>query len=163
MSAKFVLDEICAVLDTYKGRDKFLRTICYTSKLIGGLTSDPVLAKKWFIVSSKMSGTRAVLRLLDDLPMLKYTLEYGLGKSEPDNFIRTLNVVANGLDQLYYPIEKMSWLYEHNLINGSDGGFWDTLSSWFWVVSIYLGLMSNLRYVSILEKHKDCIQKDESR
>lgn len=27
-----------------------------------------------------MSNARAVLRLLDDLPMLQYTIEYGLGK-----------------------------------------------------------------------------------
>lgn len=39
-----------------------------------------MFAKKMATFSSKMSGTRAALRLFDDLPMLKYTLEYGFGK-----------------------------------------------------------------------------------
>lgn len=54
--------------------------MCYGTKLIGGLSNNEVFAKKMAIFSSKMSGTRAALRLFDDLPMLKYTLEYGLGK-----------------------------------------------------------------------------------
>lgn len=38
-------------------------------------------AKKLALFSSQMSATRATLRLFDDLPALKSTLEYGSGKS----------------------------------------------------------------------------------
>lgn len=93
------------------------------------------------IFSSKMSGTRAVLRLLDDLPMLQYTLEYGFGRDEPDKFMSSLGCVTNFIDQIYYPIEKMAWLAEHNLITGENLGKWDTASSICWVLSIYLTLM----------------------
>lgn len=59
---------------------QILRTLCYSTKLIGGLAKDDLLAKRFQVFSSQMSATRATLRLLDDLPMLKYTLEYGIGK-----------------------------------------------------------------------------------
>lgn len=59
---------------------QILRTLCYTTKLIGGLNNNEDLAKKFLQFSSHISGTRATLRLLDDFPMLKYNLEYGFGK-----------------------------------------------------------------------------------
>lgn len=88
-----------------------------------------------------MSGTRAVLRLLDDLPMLKYNLEYGLGSEEPDKLMASLGVTTNIIDQIYYPIEKMAWLAEHELLSNVNATYWDTASSVFWVLSIYLTLM----------------------
>jgi peroxin-11C len=32
--------------------------------------------------ASKLSETRRILRLFDDLPMLKYTMQYGFGDKE---------------------------------------------------------------------------------
>lgn len=60
---------------------KVMKTLCYSAKLAAGLyvTSNPDLSKRLSIFSSKVSGARATLRLIDDLPMLRYTLEYGLG------------------------------------------------------------------------------------
>lgn len=60
---------------------QIVRTLCYTTKLASGMYSskDPDFAKKLAIFSSKMSQTRATLRLLDDLPMLSYSLSYGTG------------------------------------------------------------------------------------
>lgn len=53
----------------------------------------------------------------------------------------SLGVTTNIIDQIYYPIEKISWLAEHNLLSNVDGGYWDTASSICWVASIYLTLM----------------------
>ncbi|KAK9693133.1 Peroxisomal biogenesis factor 11 (PEX11) [Popillia japonica] len=156
MSKFPVLDEICNVLETYKGRDKFLRTICYSTKLISGLTSDPLLAKRMQNVSSQMSAARLILRLLDDLPMLKYAMEYGFGEEENDKLMASLGVITNVIDILYYPIEKVAWLAEHRLISGYNVEPWDTASSIFWSASIYLTLMKTLRYVLILQQHKTC-------
>ncbi|EEZ97396.1 peroxisomal membrane protein 11C [Tribolium castaneum] len=166
MSSYFLrlLDEICKLLETYKGRDKVLRTLCYTTKLIGGLHGNKALADKFLLFSKHMSGTRATLRLLDDLPMLKYNLEYGFGKEEPDKLMAALGVTTNVIDQVYYPVEKIAWLAEHKLITGVDNNKWDTISSIFWVSSIYLTLMRSLRFVSILQKHRYCgaVKNDES-
>lgn len=80
-----------------------MKALCYAAKLMSGLyaTSNSDLSKKLAIFSSKISGARATLRyngltvmlqflflqyiinifrLIDDIPMLKYTLEYGLGQ-----------------------------------------------------------------------------------
>lgn len=58
-----------------------MKILCYSAKLAGALNADrnPNLAKRMAIISSKISGARATLRLIDDIPMLQYTLEYGLG------------------------------------------------------------------------------------
>lgn len=58
-----------------------MKILCYSAKLASGLNVDknPDLAKRFAIISSKISGARATLRLIDDIPMLQYTLEYGLG------------------------------------------------------------------------------------
>ncbi|CAG9824053.1 unnamed protein product [Phaedon cochleariae] len=157
-----VLDEICLLLETYKGRDKILRTLSYVTKLVGGLHNNEEIAKKLLIFSSKMSGARATLRLLDDIPMIQYTLQYGLGKTEPDRLMAQLGVLSNVIDQVYYPIEKISWLAEHKLISGIDNDKWDTASSVCWVLSIYLTLIKTFRYITVLEKHKGCVSKDGS-
>lgn len=58
-----------------------MKALCYTTKLASGLyaTSNPDLAKRLAIFSKQISGARATLRLVDDIPMLQYSLEYGLG------------------------------------------------------------------------------------
>lgn len=62
-----------------------MKLLCYSAKLIAGLnaTKNPDLAKRFAIVSSRISGARATLRLIDDIPMLQYTIEYGLGQKVP--------------------------------------------------------------------------------
>lgn len=59
-----------------------MKILCYSAKLVAGLNVErnPDLAKRFAIISSKISGARATLRLIDDIPMLQYTLEYGLGR-----------------------------------------------------------------------------------
>lgn len=62
----------------------------------------------------------------------------------------TLGVTTNIIDQIYYPVEKVAWLAEHRLLTGLNNSKWDTISSIFWVSSIYLTLM---RYPIELKKH----------
>lgn len=73
------LAKILDFLDTYRGRDKVLRTLCYTSKCASGLLSNEDVSKRLDNFSSQLSACRAALRLLDDIPMLAYVAEYGLG------------------------------------------------------------------------------------
>lgn len=63
-------------LETYSGRDKVMRLLYYSAQLISGLTN----SKKLDTFSEHLSECRTVLRLFDDLPMLNYTLMYGLGR-----------------------------------------------------------------------------------
>lgn len=52
-----------------------------------------------------------------------------------------MGVLANMIDHVYYPLEKICWLSEHKLINVENPTMWDTFNSVFWLSSIYLNLM----------------------
>ncbi|XP_058460819.1 peroxisomal membrane protein 11C [Malaya genurostris] len=158
------LNEICEMLDTYTGRDKIVRTLCYTAKLASGLSSsrDPELSKKLAIFSSKMSQTRATLRLLDDLPMISYSLNYGLGNKEPDRIIGLIGFVTNIIDHVYYPVDKICWMVEHKILNVENPTKWDAASSMLWLTSIYLNLMKTARNYTVMEQHKLHMNKTEN-
>ncbi|ALC46017.1 CG13827, partial [Drosophila busckii] len=124
-----------------------MKALCYSAKLVAGYHAkhNPDLAKRYAIASSKISGARATLRLIDDIPMIQYALEYGLGDKEPDRIMAMLGVTANIVDLLYYPIEKICWLSEHKIVDVRHADNWDNLNSVFWVLSVYLNLMRTLR------------------
>lgn len=73
------LAKILDFLETYRGRDKVLRTLCYTSKCASGLIQNEGVSARLDSFSGQLSACRATLRLLDDIPMLAYFVEYGLG------------------------------------------------------------------------------------
>ncbi|XP_053946333.1 peroxisomal membrane protein 11C [Anastrepha obliqua] len=151
MSTTKLVNEFCEIIDTYGGRDKVMKALCYSAKLIAGYHSsrNPELAKRYAITSSRISGARATLRLIDDIPMIQYALEYGLGTAEPDRLMAVLGVSANIVDLLFYPVEKICWLSEHNIIDVKNADAWDVLNSSFWVLSVYLNLMRTLRSYSL--------------
>lgn len=60
---------------------------------------------------------------------------------ETDTALSIIGVITNVVDHIYYPIEKICWLAEHKAITVDDLDRWDTISSIFWVSSIYLNLM----------------------
>ncbi|XP_059610623.1 peroxisomal membrane protein 11C [Phlebotomus argentipes] len=155
------LDEFCDMLDTYGGRDKVIRTLCYTTKLACGLyeSANPDFSKKLGIFSSKMSATRATLRLLDDWPMFQHTLRYGLGHKEPDKAMAVMGLLANIVDNIYYPVEKVCWLAEHRVISVRNPSKWDTASSICWVLSIFLNLLRILRNVTLMEQYSKTLDK----
>lgn len=60
---------------------------------------------------------------------------------EADRTMSVIGVITNIVDHIYYPVEKICWLAEHKCISVNDPDKWDTISSIFWVASIYLNLM----------------------
>lgn len=66
-------------LETHSGRDKILKTLSYTAKLLTVCSSKSV-EKKLITFGSQMSKCRVMLRLLDDLPRLTDLIQYGWGK-----------------------------------------------------------------------------------
>ncbi|XP_075147832.1 peroxisomal biogenesis factor 11c [Haematobia irritans] len=148
------LNEFCDIIDTYGGRDKVMKALCYGAKLIAGYYADrqPELAKRYAIASSRISGARATLRLIDDIPMIQYALEYGLGEGETDRIMAILGVTANIVDLLYYPVEKICWLAEHKIVDVKNVDFWDNVNTVFWVVGVYLNLMRNIRSFGLNQK-----------
>ncbi|KAI8131048.1 hypothetical protein FF38_11866 [Lucilia cuprina] len=160
MSSEKILNEFCDIIDTYGGRDKVMKALCYGSKLIAGYYSDrkPELAKRYAIASSRISGARATLRLIDDIPMIQYAMEYGWGQNESDRTMAVLGVTANIIDLLYYPVEKLCWLSEHNIINLKNADYWDNVNTVFWVLGVYLNLMRTLRNFGINQQKINLIK-----
>jgi peroxin-11C len=72
--------EISKFLSAHTGRDKVIRTLVYTTKLAAALASSEETVLKLETISGQLSACRVVLRFFDDIPMLNYTLAYGLGK-----------------------------------------------------------------------------------
>lgn len=104
------MELISDYLETYEGRDKFLRTLSYASKLLSIIPKSNENAEKIKYFSSQMSGCRVMLRLLDDIPTIYYTYSYGWGKQVSLNIIK-----------LFLKIKKSNcnfWI-DNNLINFS--------------------------------------------
>ncbi|XP_019768220.1 peroxisomal membrane protein 11C isoform X1 [Dendroctonus ponderosae] len=152
-----VLNESCSLLDTYKGRDKIIRTLCYLSRLFGELQSNPEIQQKCNTFSTQMSATRTTLRLLDDLLVLRSTLDYKFGQNEADKYMAVMVVMSNITDHIYLSLEKFSWLAKHKLLTGIDNTKWDTASSACWVFTSYVSILKNVRFLFMMESHKSCL------
>ncbi|KAK4882918.1 hypothetical protein RN001_006237 [Aquatica leii] len=156
-SSECMLTELCEVLNTYRGRDKLVRTLCYTSKLLGNLSSDETFSNKCQIFGSNMSTARTVFGLLNDFPALKSTLSYGFGKEEPDQFTASVSVVINICDQLFFGLDKIAWFSEINLTPMKNEKAWRNASLAVSGLSTYLTILRTFRYITLLQSHKGCV------
>ncbi|XP_029551702.1 peroxisomal membrane protein 11C [Salmo trutta] len=145
------------VLESYRGRDKVIRTLCYGSQLVGGVLSEKPglssaqLGKSLLLFSAQLSHCRTVLRLFDDLSMLTYSQSYGLGAGEEDSALRWTSVLNNVADQLYYPCEHIAWAADAKIISAKSDKWW-LLSGILWGASLLLGIFRSMRVVMLLRK-----------
>ncbi|KAM4889488.1 peroxisomal membrane protein 11C isoform 2-T2 [Thomomys bottae] len=75
--------------------------------------------------------------------MFVYTKQYGLGTEEEDLFVRSLSVLSNIADQLYYPCEHVAWAADAKVLP-MDSARWWTLSTALWGLSLLLGVARSL-------------------
>ncbi|XP_048198118.1 peroxisomal membrane protein 11C isoform X1 [Perognathus longimembris pacificus] len=142
------LSGLASVLESYRGRDRLIRTLGYCCQLVGGVLveqcpSRSEMGTRLLAVSAQLSHCRTVLRLFDDLAMFIYTKQYGLGTEEEDVFVRSLSVLSNLADQLYYPCEHMAWAADAKVLP-VDSAWWWTLSTALWGLSLLLGVARSL-------------------
>lgn len=154
------LEKTTKFLETYRGRDKILRTLSYVSKFAAGVAKDPKRAAQYDNFSSQLSACRAALRLLDDVPMIAYVFEYGLGRKEKDPYIQAINVVSNVVDLLFYPVDHMSWAIDHQVIVSNDSR-WGTASTVCWIISLYLSILKATRQLHTITEEKLQLKGDE--
>ncbi|KAG7487886.1 hypothetical protein MATL_G00028320 [Megalops atlanticus] len=149
------VDSLVNVLESYRGRDKVIRTLCYGSQLVGGVLSRKAgrsskMGKSLLLFSAQLSHCRTVLRLFDDLSMFAYSRSYGLGSTEGDPALRWMSVLSNVADQLYYPCEHVAWAADAQLISVQSDKWW-TLSTLLWGVSLFLGILRSVRVLLLLK------------
>uniref|UniRef100_A0A3B5L749 Uncharacterized protein n=1 Tax=Xiphophorus couchianus TaxID=32473 RepID=A0A3B5L749_9TELE len=159
------VESLVRLLETYRGRDKVIRTFCYGSQLVGGAltrkaaaadVSSQRLGKSLLLFSAQLSHCRTVLRLFDDLSMLAYSHSYGLGASEEDAGVRWISVLTNVADQLYYPCEHIAWAADAELIKVRSDKWW-LFSTVLWGTSLLLGILRSFRVLLLLRKNKSAL------
>lgn len=166
------VEELVRVMETYRGREKVMRTLCYGSQLVGGVlsrspapdsSSSRRLGRSLLLLSAQLSQCRTVLRLFDDLAMLAYSQSYGLGATDEDTCVRWLSVLTNLADQLYYPCEHVAWAADAGLISVKSDKWW-LLSTVLWGSSLLLSILRSLRVLVLLKKKlKKCEKSDDGR
>lgn len=152
-------------LESYRGRDKVIRTLCYGSQLVGGVlagkNSQSSLGKSLLLFSAQLSQCRTTLRLFDDLSMLAYSTSYGLGASEEDALVRWMSILNNVADQLYYPCEHIAWAADAELIKTKSDKWW-VLSTGLWGISLILNILRSIRSILILKRKAQMYQRSGS-
>ncbi|XP_054836679.1 peroxisomal membrane protein 11C isoform X2 [Eublepharis macularius] len=151
-----LIGRLVSTLESYRGRDRVIRTLCYGCQLTGGALArrDPAKApvgRGLLALAAQLSHCRTVLRLFDDLAMLTYSCQYGLGAKENDFTVRWLSILNNLADQLYYPCEHIAWAADAEIIYANPQKWW-TLSTAFWGASLLLGIARSLRILAQLER-----------
>ncbi|XP_026179199.1 peroxisomal membrane protein 11C [Mastacembelus armatus] len=153
------VESLVRLLESYRGRDKVIRTVCYGSQLVGGFLSRKAeadvsshrLGRSLLLFSAQLSQCRTVLRLFDDLSMLSYSHSYGFGAEEEDAGVRWISVLTNVADQLYYPCEHIAWAADAELIKVKSDKWW-LFSTVLWGVSLLLGIFRSFRILLLKKK-----------
>lgn len=156
------LQDIVSVLETYRGREKSMRTLQYGLLFITPLANENVRAALQTL-SSQLGTTRVILRLFDDLPMLQYSLSCVKENKDKDALVRCLEVVGTVADQLYFPVEHLAWARDMKMLKGSSASLWHA-SLLLWGFSLILTISRSLRLIFLMknrakratveEKHK---------
>ncbi|XP_078279853.1 peroxisomal membrane protein 11C [Rhinoraja longicauda] len=156
------MEAAAAALESHRGRDRLVRALGYSSRLLGGLlqaagsgsgsgSESDGGGAGLLRLSQELGNCRATLRLLDDLAMFLHSRGYGLGAAEEDAVVRWLSVVANMADQLYYPCEHVAWAADYKILNIHSSKWW-TLSNVLWSLSLALGVLRSLRVLQQLKR-----------
>lgn len=75
----YKMEVLHELLNSYSGRDSVIRAVSYLSLYFSGHTRG-TNSLKFKKISEELSHCRLILRLFDDLPMLRHTVTYGLGE-----------------------------------------------------------------------------------
>ncbi|XP_054422195.1 peroxisomal membrane protein 11C [Pteronotus mesoamericanus] len=154
------LNGLAAALESYRGRDRLIRTLGYCCQLVGGVLAEHCPARsevgtRLLVLSSQLSHCRTILRLFDDLAMFMCTKQYGLGTEEEDILVRCVSVLGNLADQLYYPCEHIAWAADTKILL-VDSARWWVLSTALWGLSLLLGIARSLWLVLKLRQRLRC-------
>ncbi|CAH2040195.1 unnamed protein product, partial [Iphiclides podalirius] len=151
-----IVEDICELLDSYNGRDKIVRLSCYAFKLYGCIKGE----KSWQTAGSRLSNARMMLRLFDDIPMIRHTYHYGLGRHESSKIAALLGVLANMVDQAFLPVEKACWLHDVGILKLSPktADTSEVISTALWAISLYISLLQTFRSLRHLWWSRDCLQ-----
>lgn len=155
-----------ALLQTYSGRDKIVRTTGYTAMLLSAAVKGKT-GQKLAIFARQLSSARTILRLFDDIPMWRITRN--LGASDEDIFSRLCSVLGNISSQIYFPCEHIAWGADRELWTIQSENWWGA-GTLCWAISLLFSILRGIRQVVlirqkrtklILQKRLESLEKTE--
>ncbi|KAK4319214.1 hypothetical protein Pmani_009841 [Petrolisthes manimaculis] len=155
------LQDVVSVLETYRGREKVMRTVQYGLLLTTPIASHTSKAALQTL-SSQIGTARLILRLFDDLPMLHHALQVYYNSKGKDQVVRCLDVMTTMADQLFFPMEHMAWVRDIKVLKGNSSSFWHA-SLLLWGFSLVLSILRSLRVVFLLKKRKGITSTEEEK
>ncbi|CAF3393765.1 unnamed protein product [Rotaria socialis] len=153
------------VLDCYEGRDGAITLTLYFCCLLSGFyPTDSNLHLSLQRIFERLEDCRVVLRLYDDIAILRDFFTYELRPGERNWIVRCLKLLHYIAWLGYYPSEHISWLGDMNLIE-VDPEFWEFLTNFFWATALITSALWNayvvLQYRS--QKHISKEKKEEEK
>lgn len=142
------MDTYVALLQTYSGRDKIVRTTGYTAMLLSAAVKGST-GEKLAIFARQLSSARTILRLFDDIPMWKLTRKLGAG--EEDTFSRVCSVLGNISSQIYFPCEHIAWGADRELWTIKSENWWG-VGTLCWAITLLLSILRGIRQVFLLRQ-----------
>jgi peroxin-11C len=85
------MDSLVQLVGGYRERDKLIRLCQYVVRFLAG-TGQTNMGARLSTIAQEFGKCRTVLRLFDDIPMLAYTLHYGLGKKVSMQYVPKFEV-----------------------------------------------------------------------
>uniref|UniRef100_A0A0N7ZBF0 Uncharacterized protein n=1 Tax=Scylla olivacea TaxID=85551 RepID=A0A0N7ZBF0_SCYOL len=135
------LGDVVSVLETYRGREKTLRTLQYGLLFLTPAARDSPSTKAVLeAISAQVGGVRVILRLFDDLSMLQYSKEVLRQSKGKDWIVRWLEVANIVVDQLFFPVEHLAWARDVKILRGSSSSLWHA-SLLLWAASLVLTIL----------------------
>ncbi|KAK8401697.1 hypothetical protein O3P69_001074 [Scylla paramamosain] len=155
------LGDVVSVLETYRGREKTLRTLQYGLLFLTPAARDSPSTKAVLeAISAQVGGVRVILRLFDDLSMLQYSKEVLRQSKGKDWIVRWLEVANIVVDQLFFPVEHLAWARDVKILRGSSSSLWHA-SLLLWAASLVLTILRSLRKISLMQQNNVRLAAEE--
>ncbi|CAF1344921.1 unnamed protein product [Adineta ricciae] len=140
------------VLDCYEGRDAAITFTLYLCCLLSGFyPRKSKFHRSLQRIFKRLEDCRVVLRLYDDLTILRDFFTYELRPGERNWFVRTLKCLHYIAWFCYYPSEHISWLGEMKMVD-IDSKLWEFYTNFFWSMALLTSALWNayvvLQYIS---------------
>ncbi|KAI0213887.1 hypothetical protein LSAT2_001065 [Lamellibrachia satsuma] len=143
------MDIAVALLKKYAGRDKIMRTVCYTSLMLTGPMRGKI-ARDLTVLAKQISTARMITRLFEDMPSWVTTQGYGIGEHERDQVIRILSIIGNAATQLFLPVEHLVWACDSQIVPCSSRP-WAVTTIVLWLISLVSNIVKSIRLLVVIQ------------
>ncbi|CAF1030399.1 unnamed protein product, partial [Didymodactylos carnosus] len=150
----------CDILDCYEGRDAAITFTLYFCCLISGFyPRKSKLHRSLQRIYKRLDDCRVVLRLYDDIAIIRDMFTYELRPGERNFLVRFLKFAHYISWICYYPSEHIAWLGEMKMLN-VDVELWLFYTNFFWSSALLTSAVWNA-YVVLLYYTQQGLTKEE--